>query len=236
MHPSLAPSQSIKEAFAHSPIQSHGQFPQRPPSYRVHRGTSLSGDCSVSCMTAHICEAGLGLSWLKLSLTVETLLLLMAQGGSGSLGSKCKILTLNSYLFYPLILLPGSKHDTDPRSQWSVTWAGTEPRAPESQSRGLQVPRPSPFGMDRQALLTDQVDGLGVLVRAGRAELLDGKRWHFLLSPPFPLAPFCPRNLLTEYSSCQHLGVISIWPPGSPLPGNRQECGGFRYIERMSGM
>lgn len=115
-------------------------------SYRVHHGTSLSGDCSVSCLTAHICEAGLGLSWLKVSLTVETLLLLMAQGGSDSLGSKCKILTLNSYLFYPLILLPGSKHNTDARSQWSVTWAGTEPRSPESQSRGLQDPSPAPLG------------------------------------------------------------------------------------------
>lgn len=196
MHPSSAPSQSIKEALAHSPTQSYHQFLQRPPSYRVHRGTSLSGDCSVSCMRAHICEAGLGLSWLKLSLTVATLLLLMAQGGSGSLGSKCKILTLNSYLFYPFILLPGSKHDTDPRSQWSVTQAGTEPRAPESQSRGLQAPRPSPSGTDRQAWLTDQVDGLGVLVRAGRAGLLDGKRWHFLLSPPSPLAPLLPQEFI----------------------------------------
>lgn len=196
LHPSSAPSQSIKEAFAHSPIQSHHQFPQRLPSYRVHRGTSRSGDCSVSCLTAHICEAGLGLSWLKLSLTVEALLLLMAQGGSGSLGSKYKILTLNSYLIYPLISLPGSKHNTDPRSQWSVTRAGTEPRTPESQSRGLQAPRPSPSGTDRQALLTDQVYGLGVLVRAGRAALLDGKRWHFLLSPPSPLAPLLPQEFI----------------------------------------
>lgn len=59
---------------------------------------------------------------------------------------KVLLLTSNSHLFYSLILFPGSKEDTDPRSYcWSVTQAGLEPRSPEPQSGGLRTSLAQPI-------------------------------------------------------------------------------------------
>lgn len=57
------------------------------PFLFLHQGTLLPGDSSVFCMRAHLCGAGLGLSWMKPSSSVGILSLPMARKGSGSLGS-----------------------------------------------------------------------------------------------------------------------------------------------------